>query len=214
MVCTLQSLKTAEEKGKLEASAHSMYSSYRESILEHLFAAAVMRHLWLDGFRRLELLKSQVDNSGYDLVLEENAVTRHIQLKASHHGAATPRVGINIALGEKPSGCVVWSFFDEATLDIGPFLWFGGAPGERLPDISELQVVRHTKANARGIKTERPNMRYIPRAKFERINTVEVLVLRLFGPRPAPPTRDDEQGPAIVSHAAVCLSGTNQEFQG
>ncbi len=50
-----------------------------------------MRHLWLDGFTRLELLKPQVDNSGYDLVLEANAVTRHIQLKASHHGSSPER---------------------------------------------------------------------------------------------------------------------------
>jgi hypothetical protein len=65
-------------------SEHNLYSSYREMLLEHLFAGAVMRHLWLRGFGRLEMLKPRVDNSGYDLVLEAHDIVRHKQLKASH----------------------------------------------------------------------------------------------------------------------------------
>jgi hypothetical protein len=40
-------------------------------LLEHLFAGEVMRHVWLSGIKRLEILKPQVDDGGYDLVLEE-----------------------------------------------------------------------------------------------------------------------------------------------
>lgn len=69
-------------------------SSYREMLIEHLFAAAVMRDLWLRGYERLEMLQSQVDNSGYDIVLETSAVVRHIQLKNSFRGATTNSVSI------------------------------------------------------------------------------------------------------------------------
>ena len=115
------------------ASEHSIHSSYREMLMEHLFAGAVMSHMWRDGLRRVEMLKPQVDNSGYDIVLEANGVVRHIQLKASHRKSSTARVNINLQLREKPSGCVIWMLFDQESLEFGPFLWFGAEPGEPLP---------------------------------------------------------------------------------
>jgi hypothetical protein len=165
----------------LSATEHSLYSSYREMLLEHLFAGAVMRHLWLNGVTRLELLKPQVDDSGYDLVLEARGVVRHVQLKASHHGAATAGVNLNLALAEKPSGCVVWLHFDPDTLDFGPYLWFGGEPGQRLPDILSFKIGKHSKANAEGFKAERPNIRYVPKAKFKQLKTINEVVSHLFG---------------------------------
>ena len=163
------------------ATEHNLHSSYREMLLEHLFAGSVMRHLWLRGFERMELLKPQVDDGGYDLVIEANRFVRHVQLKASHHGAATAAVNVNVALAEKPSGCVIWIHFDPATLELGPFHWFGGTPGETLPSLASFKVARHPKANAQGIKSERPNIRRVPVANFERLATIEEVVARLFG---------------------------------
>lgn len=171
----------AVREDTLGATEHSLRSSYREMLLEHLFTGAVMRYLWLKGFGRMELLKPQVDDDGYDLVLETNGITRHVQLKASHHGAATARVNINVALAEKPSGCVIWIRFDPESLDFGPFLWFGGAPGEQLPDLASFKVAMHTKADAQGVKSERPNIRTAPAAIFERLATIDEVVARLFG---------------------------------
>jgi hypothetical protein len=51
------------------ATDHNLLSSYREMLLEHLFAGEVMRHVWLSGIKRLEILKPQVDDGGYDIVL-------------------------------------------------------------------------------------------------------------------------------------------------
>lgn len=135
---------------EMSSTAHNLYSSYREALLEHLFAGELMRYLWCRGVVRIEMLKPQVDDGGYDLVLEANGHTRHIQLKASHHGAGTDKVGINLRLAERPSGCVVWIWFDPDTLALGPFYWFGGAPGERLPDIAGFKAQRQTRANAKG----------------------------------------------------------------
>ena len=163
------------------ASEHNIHSSYREMLLEHLFAGAVMSHLWLNGFGRLEMLKPQVDNSGYDIVLEANSVVRHIQLKASHLDSSTHQVNVNVSLQDKPSGCVVWTYFNNETLELGPFLWFGGTPGEPLPNLGAYGVAKHAKANAAGIKAERPNIRVVRKNQFTVLGSIDDLVARLFG---------------------------------
>jgi hypothetical protein len=91
-------------------------------------------------------------------------------------------VGINLRLTERPSGCVVRIWFDPNTLTLGPFYWFGGEPGEPLPDIAGFKAQRQTRGNAQGEKKERPAIRVVRRTKFERIDDVPGLALRLFGP--------------------------------
>jgi len=53
-----------------------------------------------------------------------------------------------------------------------------------LPNLrtSGYDVVKHTKANAKGVKSERPNLRSVPRSAFTRLANVEQLVMQLFGP--------------------------------
>lgn len=159
------------------STEHSLYSSYREVLLEHLFAGEIMTHLWTTGYRRVEVLKPQVDDSGYDLVLDHGGVVRHVQLKASHTDAATARVSVNVALETKPSGCVVWVRFVEATLELKEFLWFGGEPGAKLPSLSPYEVGRHT----RGDRAERQQIRVLPKRAFSKLDTVGQLVQKLFG---------------------------------
>jgi len=153
-------------------------------VLEHLFVGEVMRYCWLHGLPHIEMLKSQVDNSGYDIVLEASSVMRHVQLKASHAAATTPGVNINVALAKKPSGCVVWMFFDPETLEFRRFLWLGQAPGEPLESLDDYKTGTHTKRNAQGVRTERPNIRYLPKAAFTQFNTIEEVVTALFGNGP------------------------------
>jgi hypothetical protein len=74
-------------KKALNTAHHSLHSSYREILLEHLFVGEVMRHLWVSSGKRLEILKPQVDDAGYDLVLELGKIVRHIQLKTSFEGS-------------------------------------------------------------------------------------------------------------------------------
>src|SRR5437868_10753075 len=97
-------------------SDHSAHSSYREKLLEHLFIGEVLRFLWSQGVTTAEFLRPEVDSGGYDLVIACNSVIRYIQLKSSHRGAKTAKQNVNVRLGDKPSGCVVWVMFDEATL--------------------------------------------------------------------------------------------------
>lgn len=82
---------------------------------------------------------------------------------------------------EKPSGCVIW-IVATPELDLQSYLWFGRYPGEPLPDIRDKKVAKHAKGNAEGIKTERRNHRVIPRGEFEKLDTLDGVLHRLFGP--------------------------------
>lgn len=164
----------------MSSTEHSTMSSYRERLIEHLFIGELMKSLWLKGLS-VEVSKPQVDDSGYDLILECNGIIRHVQLKASHHESSTPTVKVNIKLAEKPSGCVVWIRFDQNTMDLGPYLWFGSSPGQPLPDITGLKTAKHTKANSKGEKTERPNIKEIPKGKFTVVGSIAELATKMFG---------------------------------
>jgi hypothetical protein len=160
---------------------HYENSSYREKLLEHLFIGDILRYLWVRGVTSAEFLRPEVDNGGYDLVVTCNGIIRHIQLKASYNGSSVREQKVHLRLMEKPSGCVVWLLFDPDSLQLGPFLWFGGAPGAPLPDLTRYPVARHTKGNAQGITAERPSVRVLKRADFELLGSIPDVAERLFG---------------------------------
>lgn len=161
---------------------HSIYSAFREKTLEHIFVAECLRHLWRAGVFNAEVLRADVDAAGYDIVMEVAEQVRHIQLKASFNGSRTIRQTINRRLGDKPSGCVVWIKFDPQTMDLGPFGWFGGGPGESLPSLDGFGQAKHTRGNAEGDKGYRRNSVILRRQDFEWIATSQDVIGRLFGP--------------------------------
>jgi hypothetical protein len=103
-------------------------------------------------------------------------------LKSSHVGSTTANIKVNIALAPKPNGCVIWMLFDPADLAFRSFLWFGGEPNEPLPSLDGFKIGRHSKGNATGEKIERPNIRVVPKGRFEPLATIGEVVERLFGP--------------------------------
>jgi hypothetical protein len=155
-------------------------SVLREKVIEHVFLADLARALLLKTRIPFEVLRSEFDANGYDLVVEAGGILRHIQLKAGRQGGKRANVGINTALSSKPGGCVVWMMVDEATLKLGPFYWLGGAPGEPLPPLGD-KVGRHTKGDATGAKALRPALRVIPKGRFTRLETIEEVAEKLFG---------------------------------
>lgn len=146
-----------------------------------MLTAQCLQELWRRGRYNSEVLRADVDAGGFDLVMESNHVLRHIQLKASLLYGSTSRQKINLTLGQKPSGCVIWMVVEPSSLDFDHFLWFGNAPGFPLPDISNAPVAKHTKGNSDGVKAERPNLRVISKSKFQKLDSIPMLVDRLFG---------------------------------
>lgn len=159
---------------------HSLNSSFREKLIEHLFVGELLKLSWVNKDHSLEVSKPEVDNSGYDLIIEAQGVLRHIQLKAAFVGAKTSRQNIHVSLAAKQSGCLVWVYFDKNNLGLGPFLFFGGKSGEPLPDLSNLKIAKHTKGDADGFKAERPNIRTINKGSFTVYETIEALYHALF----------------------------------
>ena len=161
--------------------SHFRHSSFREKTLEHVFIGDCLRRLWAAGVWEAEVLKAEVDAAGYDLVMEVGGVLRHIQLKASYNGSTVREQTINAKLADKPSGCVVWIGFNPDTIELGPFYWFGGHPGEPLPSISGFKKAKNTRADASGRKGERPNSYVLKRTACKRLDSLGEVIEHLFG---------------------------------
>lgn len=160
------------------------HSVLREKVIEHIFLAELSRCLLLDLGMPFEVLRSEFDAFGYDVVIEANQVMRHIQLKATTAAGARANVDVQLALAEKPGGCVVWLFVDPLTLCLGPFLWFGGEPSKPLPPLGDREV-RHTRGDAEGTKKVRAGLRRVPKGLFTRFDSIEKLALAMFGIDPS-----------------------------
>ena len=153
-------------------------SSRREEYAEYVFLGALVQEAWKRDVD-LTILRSQTDADGYDLVLETDEVIRHVQLKTSGRDASTSSQKVSLKLGGRPSGCVVWIVLDPDTLKLDHFRWFGGEPGQPLPDLGS-RVAKHTRANAKGVKSERSNHRVLSKGRFTKLGSVTALFDILF----------------------------------
>ncbi len=160
----------------------STHSTFYEQLIEHLFISEVLQEMRFRFDQWPEILKAEIDASGYDIVIESNKIIRHIQLKTSIINAAKTSVNLNTALSEKPNGCAIWiEWLLNAQNRIEmKYLFFGNPPGQSLPDISTHAVGKHSKANALGEKSKRPATRVVKKTEFARIDNITELVKRLF----------------------------------
>ena len=169
-----------------DSTRHYLKSRYREKVVEHIFVGELLRHLWAKGMDGVEILTPEVDASGYDLVLTLGAIVRHVQIKCSIDGGKTEEQQINASLALQPSGCIVWIVVEERTLQFRRFLWFGGKPGQPLPDLSGFRNARHVRANAQGVKAFRLNTKIVTRSRFTVLPNMTALVQALFSGGQAP----------------------------
>lgn len=162
---------------------HSHHSTLRERIVEHLFIGEVLRALWRVGVYDAEILRSEFDAGGYDLVLSFRTIVRHIQFKTIIEGGKTDDAKISLGLASKSSGCIIWIVVSDHLL-LERYLWFGGEPGQPLADIHAAQVAKHTKGNADGEKLLRPNHRLVKKSWFDRLASIDEVIVRLIGSCP------------------------------
>jgi hypothetical protein len=163
---------------------HSVHSTLRERIVEHVFVGEALRALWRRGVADMEVLRSEFDAHGYDLVLGRGSIVRHIQFKTGIRSKPN-RVSVARTLASKPSGCVIWICV-SLDLDLGPFWWFGGAPGEPLPDLAAFASPRSLRRRETGEKPLRLNHTEVPASLFRKLETIDQVLEALFGPLPDP----------------------------
>ncbi|MDA8007074.1 MAG: hypothetical protein MPJ81_02550 [Gammaproteobacteria bacterium] len=161
-------------------SKHTEHSSFREKLIEHLFVGELLKISWSRDCL-LQVAKPEVDNAGYDLIAEDCGVIRHIQIKASYVGAKTSTQKVHLHLAKKASGCVIWIFFDENTLELKSFYFLGGGPGKPLPSIDHGKTAKHSKGDKTGHKAERPNFKVMNKGEFELFESPKALYEKLFG---------------------------------
>lgn len=161
---------------------HYTHLTLRERIAEHVFVGDALRTLWQLGIHNVEVLRSEFDAHGYDLVMARGSVVRHIQFKTST--AKKPsKVSLARVLAEKPSGCAIWMRLDQ-DLNMGPYFWFGGLPGWPLPAIDGYpNAVRPTR-NKESVRPVRADHHEVPGAVFKG-RTREVLATHTHTPRTA-----------------------------
>lgn len=124
----MDGLKQVDKTG--DHTAHYIHSVLRERIVEHVFVGDALRRLWQLGITDVEVMRSEFDAGGYDLVMSRGKIIRHIQFKTMSLGGKTASTKIGLKLLEKPSGCVIWIVV-APDLTLSSYLWFGGEPGAR-----------------------------------------------------------------------------------
>ena len=172
-------MKTSK-KAKIVDERQFRSSSHREKVVEHVFLGELLRYLWVARIPGVQVLKPEVDASGYDLVLSLGKVMRHVQLKASMHDGKAAHQPIHAALGEHASGCVVWIVLND-DLSFERFRWFGAGPGQALPALSTFRRAKHNRANAEGVKKERVHTWRVPKSAFDTVPDMAGLIEKLFG---------------------------------
>lgn len=163
--------------------AHSRRSKLRERILEYQLLGQLLRGLWSRSVTEVDVLRSDIDASGYDLVMRIGGITRHIQLKSSRGDAG--KVSVSKSLETLPGGCVVWMLVGD-DLSVSSFLWLGREPGDEkggeLPlSLDGFPVTRHSRVNRQGEYGERANHRDVPRCAFTPKANLDELIEALFG---------------------------------
>ena len=153
-----------------------------EKTIEYRFLADLTTELLLRGLD-FDVLRGEVDQHGYDIVVEVAGIVRHIQLKSTIKGGRRATISVNMKLAAKPSGCVIWTTFDPETCSLIKYRWFGAEPGKPLPVPEDAVVAKHTRRNSDGIKAVRPNHRVVGRNLIkDQPGGVVVIADLLFGP--------------------------------
>ncbi|MGO9004707.1 MAG: hypothetical protein ACLQB4_02940 [Beijerinckiaceae bacterium] len=164
------------------STTHLENSTLRERIVDHIFVGDALRALWRRGVVDVEVLRSEFDVHGYDLVMARGDIVRHIQFKTGKL-AKPGDVSVSVALAGKPSGCVLWISVTEK-LDMGPFFWFGDTPGKKLPPIDAYANPMRATHNKDGERPPRKNHRLVPSEQFQRLEKIDHVLEALFGELP------------------------------
>jgi hypothetical protein len=158
-------------------------SVYFEKLIEHRFISDIMMHCWFKYEKTLEIIHSEIDTNGYDLIISYDNINRYIQLKTSEENGKTAKQNLNISLIKKENPCIVWIIrnYDKSRNDfIFSYLFWGSNIGEKSPNVENYKTAKHPKADMKGNKKQRPNIRIIPKKEFIKLNSMEKLFEKLF----------------------------------
>ncbi len=157
-------------------------SSYVENVLTHQLVSSLAREMWRrDPTLQLHIFNSEVDDSGFDLVLGCGSKLRYIQVKQVHSKGKARKFSVRLEFSRLQGSCVVVAVHSESDLQIEHFLFFGGSESEPMPSIeNEKATVSSIKRGADGKKKTRQHYRDISRKRFKGPLTASELLDELF----------------------------------
>ena len=168
------------EYGKaIQAHSHRV-----EAVMKHAFLWRLYSELWRrNPDTKVLVFDSEIDDSGFDVVVSVEKCTRHIQLKSSMIDSSTKSVPLHQSLCALPGGCVVWMEYLRATLEVQKYhLLAFSRPSEPL-DFSKFPMAKTTRANSKGEKKRRPGCHLVPKTAFHQNIPFETLANVLFTSR-------------------------------
>jgi hypothetical protein len=160
-------------------------SSYIENILRHALVASLSCEVWSrDPALSLQVFNSEVDDSGFDIVLTYQSRIRYVQLKQSHDAKLPPYCSISLSFSRMPGSCVVLMSHALSTLQLTSFRFFGGVTtSDAMPAIGELRASKSPgRRSATGERKVRANYRDIPVRQFTGLLSAAELLDALFPP--------------------------------
>ncbi len=169
-----------DRESRLQALAER--SSHVENVLRHAFLAELASEVWRDDpHEPLGISNTEVDDSGYDVVLERNAIIRRIQLKQHHEGKAPKAFSVRVEFATYPGSCIVAIAHSLADLKPTSYSFYGSGPEDSMPYI---EAHRTTKASGRrtaeGARVLRLKYRDVPFSRFKKNLSMPQLIEELF----------------------------------
>ena len=158
-------------------------SSYVENVLTHLLVGALAGELWRrDPTTPLNIFNSEVDDSGFDLVLSCHQSLRYLQIKQVHLDGRASKFSVRHDFSLMPGSCVVVIVHAADDLSIDHFLFYGGSVNEPMPSVDGNKAsISPIRRGADGKRKVRQHYRDIRRSKFKKLMSVSELIDALFG---------------------------------
>jgi hypothetical protein len=173
-------MNTLDKELRLQALAER--SSHVENVLRHAFLAELAGEVWRDDPNEpLGISNAEVDDSGYDVVLERSATIRRVQLKQHHQDKAPRAFSVRVEFATYAGSCVVAIAHSLVDLKPTSYSFYGGGPDESMPYI---EAHRTTKAagrrTAEGTRVLRLKYRDVPFSRFKKNLSMRQLIAELF----------------------------------
>jgi len=169
------------EEYEIRIRALSERSRYVENVLRHAFVSDLSSAIWSCNPRvSLQVFNSEVDDSGFDLVLCLGPYMRYVQLKQAHADKVPSHCSIRLSFSGLAGSCVVLMAYTLETLRLSCFKFFGGSPVEPTGAIDAMRPTRAPSRNSAGERKVRGNYRDVPVNQFQGPFSVEQLVEVLF----------------------------------
>lgn len=168
------------------ATQKNPFENQQKAFVKHQFIGDILRSLWVGKARDFNVIEAEIDCDGYDVAIRAGEKTRHIQLKFSLSGGKMAEQKINGSLPDLAGGCVVWIVLDADKMTPSNYLWLGKGPDEMLT-LDSCEMATHGKSNCQGKKALRPCVWNVKREEFDRVASIDDLMLLLFPGSPVNP---------------------------